>query len=70
MFEKTAGGLGCAYCHQLDASGDPAIGAPNIRGVTDAQIIDALNTRVQMSFLNLTNDEITAVAAYLMTLTP
>jgi mono/diheme cytochrome c family protein len=68
VFENTAGGVGCAYCHHADATGDTDIGSPNIRGVTEAQINDALATRAQMAFITLTNEEIRAVAAYLKTL--
>jgi len=67
LFDKTAGGLGCAYCHQADAKGDLEIGSPDIRGVTESQIIDALVTRVQMTFLDLSDYEVSAVAAYLAT---
>ena len=67
LFDKTAGGLGCAYCHQADAKGDLEIGSPDIRGVTESQIIDALITRVQMTFLDLSDYEVSAVAAYLAT---
>jgi mono/diheme cytochrome c family protein len=68
LFDKTAGNLGCAYCHQSDATGDLEIGSPDIRGVTESQIIDALQTRVQMTFLDLSDYEVSAVAAYLATL--
>ena len=68
VFDKTAGSVGCAYCHHADATGDVVIGSPDIRGVTEAQIVDALATRAQMAFITLTDDEIKAVAAYLQTL--
>lgn len=70
VFDETAGGIGCAYCHHADATGDLTIGSPNIRGVTEGQIIDALATRAQMSFITLSDEELKAVAAYLKTLAP
>ncbi len=70
IFEVTAGNIGCAYCHTKEATGDVAIGSPDIRGVTQAQIIDALETRAQMTFITMTDQEIKAVAAYLKTLAP
>jgi mono/diheme cytochrome c family protein len=37
IFEKTAGGVGCASCHALDGKGNGPAGlnAPNIRGKTE-----------------------------------
>lgn len=67
LYQNTAGGLGCAYCHQADATGDATLGSPAIRGVTEDQIWDALDTRVQMSFITMTDEEVRAVAAYLKT---
>ncbi|MCH8103621.1 MAG: c-type cytochrome [Chloroflexi bacterium] len=65
IFVKTAGGVGCALCHGLDAKGDPSQGAPDNRGASADTIFAALASRPQMSFITLTNDEIDAVAAYL-----
>ena len=65
IFEKTAGGVGCALCHGLDARGDPSQGAPDNRGASADTIFAALASRPQMSFITLTNDEVDAVAAYL-----
>ena len=67
-FDETAGGIGCAYCHRADATGNPALGSPDIRGVTADQILDALETRAQMTFITLTDEEVRAVAAYLRTI--
>lgn len=58
----TAGGQGCSSCHGNDARGDQG---PNIRGKTREEIVACLQTVVQMAFLNLTEEEIDAVAAYL-----
>ncbi len=67
IFEKTAGGLGCAYCHGLDGSGKGAAGmaAANIRGANWAQVRNALMGGVaMMSNVKLTDEEITSVVAY------
>jgi mono/diheme cytochrome c family protein len=68
LFEKTAGGVGCALCHGIDGKGDPVYAAPSNRGATADQILDAIETRPQMAFLVLSNDEVQAVAAYLKVL--
>ena len=68
VFDTTAGGLGCAYCHKADATGDALLGSPDIRDVTEGQIWDALDTRAQMTFITLTDEEVRAVAAYLATI--
>jgi mono/diheme cytochrome c family protein len=65
VFQKTAGGVGCQACHGRDAKG--GIG-PNIRGATVSRISFALSTVEQMSFINLSPEEVQAVAAYLQTL--
>lgn len=68
VFMETAGGVGCAACHGTDARGDPEMAAPDIRGRTATDIYNALDTRVQMAFITLTSEEVTAVAAYLQAL--
>ena len=68
IFEKTAGGVGCAYCHGLDGKGNgtAGVGAPPNRGAAEAKVRAALSGGVPlMSFIKLTEDEITAVVAYL-----
>ncbi len=65
IFEKTAGGVGCAMCHGMDAMGDPAQAAPPNIGAPAEMIEQALFDRPQMSFISLTQDEVKAVAAYL-----
>lgn len=74
IFEKTAGGVGCAYCHGLDGKGNgPAgVGAPPNRGKTEEQLRHLLEggetasgNPPMMSFIKLTDEEITAVVAYL-----
>jgi len=70
IFLKTAGGVGCAYCHGADGTGNPEFAAPDIRGKDYLAVSDALITRAQMSFISLSDHEIRAVVAYLATLTP
>jgi mono/diheme cytochrome c family protein len=67
IFEKTAGGVGCAYCHGLDGKGGgtSGFGAPPNRGKTEAEVRAALMGVPAMSFIKLSDDEIAAVVAYL-----
>lgn len=67
IFEKTAGGVGCASCHGLDGKGGlPGVGAPDIRGASEARVRGALAGGVPlMSFIKLSDEEKTAVVAYL-----
>lgn len=65
LFEKDAGGVGCASCHGMDATGNESIGAPNIQGKTDAQIRSALTGVDMMTPLKVKPDEIKAISAYL-----
>ncbi|MBI2854700.1 MAG: cytochrome c [Chloroflexi bacterium] len=65
IFEKTAGGVGCASCHGLDGKGGKS-GAPDIRGASEAKVRTAVTGGVlAMSFIKLGDSDITAVAAYL-----
>ncbi|MBI4337597.1 MAG: cytochrome c [Chloroflexi bacterium] len=66
IFEKTAGGVGCASCHGLDGKGSKTVGAPDNRGASEAQVRAAIDGGVaMMSFIKLSDQEITAVVAYL-----
>ncbi|MBI2916644.1 MAG: cytochrome c [Chloroflexi bacterium] len=68
LYDKTAGGVGCAHCHALDGKGQgPAqVNAPNIRGKTEGDVRAAIQGGVpMMGFLILTDEDITAVVAYL-----
>ncbi|MBI4329580.1 MAG: cytochrome c [Chloroflexi bacterium] len=68
LYEKTAGGLGCAYCHGLDGrgKGPAAMTAADIRGKDEGYVRRAIQSGVPiMAFIKLSDDEITAVAAYL-----
>lgn len=62
IFQKTAGGVGCQYCHGPDGKGK--IG-PNIRGKPEEAIQNALGLVLQMQIVKLNDQEIRAVAAYL-----
>lgn len=69
VFEKTAGGVGCAYCHGLDGKGGgistPGGEAPDIRGAKEAQLRAALAGGVPlMTFIKLSEEELEAVTAY------
>ena len=63
LFQRTAGGRGCAACHGRDARGK--VGAPSIVGRSANSIRGALQRVPQMSFISLTDNEVEAVAAYL-----
>lgn len=67
LYEKQAGGVGCAYCHGLDGKGGGTSGvnAPPNRGKTEADVRQALLVVRDMSFIKLTDAEINAVVAYL-----
>ena len=68
IFDKTAGGVGCAYCHGFDGKGQGAagVGAPDNRGASEEKVRNALAGGVPlMSFIKLTDEEVTAVIGYL-----
>ena len=65
IFEKTAGGVGCASCHGLQGKGNTTVGAPDNRGASEARVRQALADVEMMRFIKLTDEEITAVVAYL-----
>ena len=61
IFEKTAGGVGCATCHGLDGKGGSA---PYNRGASESRFREVLAGST-MNFIKLSNEEIKAVVAYL-----
>ena len=67
IFQRTAGGTGCQACHGMDADGINGSG-PRIVGRPANAIRSALGRVPQMSHIELTDEEIEAVAAYLWTL--
>lgn len=68
VFDKTAAGVGCQFCHGLDGRGRAEFASPDIRGKTADDVRSALQTRAQMSAVKLNEQEIDAVAAYLQAL--
>ena len=65
IFEETAGGVGCASCHGMDGKGDYG---PANAGASKDSVISALGGIEDMSFIQLTEEELDAVVAYLATL--
>jgi len=66
IFEKTAGGVGCATCHGETAEGNEDVGAPNIQGKSSVAILEQLRSNPDMQFIKLTDDEVDQVEAYLL----
>ena len=64
IFQRSAGGVGCASCHGIDARGVDA-SAPEILGRPPKAIKRALATVSRMDFISLSDDDVEAVAAYL-----
>lgn len=70
IYDETAGGVGCAACHGLQATGDPDAGAPFIRGAGKSEVDAALDGAVpMMGFIELNKQERKAIVAYLGYLT-
>jgi len=63
IFEKLAGGIGCAACHGVDAKGGAT--APDIRGADEPRVRAALAGVAVMSRITLNDAEIAAVVAHL-----
>ena len=68
IFEKTAGGIGCAACHGMNARGGAQLGAPDIRGANEERVRAALAGVAVMSRITLNDTEIAAVVAHLQEL--
>ena len=68
IFEKTAGGTGCAACHGVNARGGVQFNAPDIRDADEARVRSALAGVAQMSTIKLGDAEIAAVVAHLQEL--
>ena len=66
---ETAGAISCKMCHGTDARGkalDGGNNAPNIRGVAEQKLRDALaGGAAPMQFIKLNDAEIEAVITYL-----
>ena len=67
IFQETAGGVGCQLCHGKRATG---VLGPDIRGMPIDRITAAFGWVTDMAFIKLTDQEISDVAAYLLTLVP
>jgi mono/diheme cytochrome c family protein/DNA-binding beta-propeller fold protein YncE len=65
IYEKTAGGIGCAACHGMNGRGGAQFNAPDIRGADEARLRSALAGVVVMSRITLSEAEITAVVLHL-----
>jgi mono/diheme cytochrome c family protein len=66
LFEKTAGGVGCAMCHGPNARGGAQFNAPDIRGAAEDRVRAALAGVVVMNrFKGLTDAEIAALVGHL-----
>ncbi|MDP2719415.1 MAG: cytochrome c [Dehalococcoidia bacterium] len=63
IYEETAGGVGCKMCHGADGKGGNQ--GPPIRGKSVEDVNRALATSETMEFINLTDEEVESVAAYL-----
>ena len=68
IFEKMAGGIGCAACHGLDAKGGAQAKAPDIRGADETRVRAALAGVTAMSRITLNDAQITAVVSHLQDL--
>lgn len=68
IFEKTAGGVGCAFCHGIDGRGGAQFNAPDIRGANEMRVRAALAAVPVMSRITLNDPEIAAVVAHLQEL--
>lgn len=62
VYQKTAGGVGCAACHGADGKG---LSGPNVRGKTSAEIGGQFLGNPSMQFIKLTQEELEAVGEYL-----
>jgi mono/diheme cytochrome c family protein len=68
IFEKTAGGVGCAACHGMNGRGGAQFNAPDIRGADESRLRAALAGVTFMSNIRLNDAEIAAVVAHLQEL--
>ncbi len=64
LFERTAGQVGCAACHNAFGTGDSGVG-PYVRGVSQENILNALEGIEEMEFFDLSNEEVSAITEYL-----
>lgn len=62
IYEETAGDVGCASCHGIDATGDFG---PAILGASAELISAQFEVNEAMMFIEMTDEEVAQVAAYL-----
>ena len=62
VFEVTAGGVGCAFCHGEHGGGTGY--GPNIRGASRQDIANAIRWAGDMARVELSEEELDAVALY------
>lgn len=68
VWDVTAGGEGCAFCHGFDAKGGP--GGPDVRGGSKSSIVGSIGGGTpDMEHIVLTDAELEAVYQYLKFLT-
>jgi len=65
IFEVTAGDVGCAMCHAMDGTGDVG---PGIQGASADVIKIQFEVNEDMGFIELTDEELAQVVAYLAVL--
>jgi mono/diheme cytochrome c family protein len=60
----------CAMCHKADASGNPAVKAPAIKGKSSEEVVKTIDTNPKHASLkkNLTADQIKAIGDYVASL--
>ncbi len=60
----------CAMCHKADASGNPAIKAPALKGKSDADVTKAIETNPKHASVKkkLSAEQVKAVAEYVKSL--
>jgi len=69
LYEKTAGGVGCAACHGISGRGVAGgLNAPDIRGADEARVRAALSGVAVMKGITLNDADIAAVVAHLLEL--
>ncbi len=68
LFEETAGDVGCASCHGMNAKDEGL--APDIRGADTIRVTDSLKNTGDMADIAMTEGQVTEIVAYLATLAP
>lgn len=60
----------CAICHKADASGNPAMKAPGVKGKSAADVTKTINENARHASLKkkLTTDQVKAISDYVASL--